>query len=73
MNRCEVFIESYTHAMKAQRLLANAGWKSTIRRHTGEEGCGYILSTGADCRSLSDILEIHGIAGRPVREHRRDR
>lgn len=73
MNRCEVFIESYTLTMKAQMLLANRGWKSSIRRHTGEEGCGYVLSTAADCRSLSDILEAHGIQGRILHGHRRDR
>ena len=72
MNRCEVFIESYTLTMKAQMVLANHGWKSSVRRHTGEDGCGYILSTAADCESLSDILEAHRIYGKILRRHRRD-
>ncbi len=73
MHRCEVFIESYTLAMKAQRLLENSGWKSSIRRYTGEDGCGYLLSTAADCRSLFDILRSHAIPGRPLSQNRRER
>ncbi len=71
MPGCDIFIESYTHAIKAKKLLLNYGFQSSISRSSSDIGCGYLLSVSAPCSSVFDILKNANISFSSLHDNRR--
>ncbi|MEE0440117.1 MAG: hypothetical protein ACLUT1_04645 [Ruminococcus sp.] len=72
MLTCKAAMQSYTQAMKAQKLLGGYGYRSEIRRKekNAPGGCGYVLVVKGDCSSVSDILLYGGIPYQDVQSGR---
>lgn len=64
MKKTAVTMPSVTHAIKARRMLANAGYKSVIKKapKVSEGGCTHVLIVNGDSGNVIAFLNRNSIA-----------